>query len=270
MVLLQLALMTRTFTPYCGPLHRGVVDRADGVGRVAAAGRIDELQRHDGHVPIHAGHALAVVAHRADDAGDVGAVAVVVHRVAVVGDEVIAVYVAGKAVAAGVRIGPDIGGQVGIGVIDARIDDGDDDVAAAGAYVPGGRQIDVGCGPLLRILRVVGSDCGSRSDLLEGIELRPEDAAIGLKSGQRLTGGNTAGADEHFTHCAQTFEDLILTALRQQAQPTAAGLPAAAGLNCTMKSVAPLTKTAAEEPAAIDVSLAVIDGAAACSGWPES
>ena len=35
----------------------------------------------------------------ADDAGDVGAVAVVVHDVAVVGDEVVAVDVAGEAVA---------------------------------------------------------------------------------------------------------------------------------------------------------------------------
>ncbi len=37
-----------------------------------------------------------------------------------------------------------------------------------------------------------------------------------------------------------------------------------------MKSVTLLFVPAAEVLAAIDVSLAVIDGTAACSGWPES
>ena len=96
-----------------------------------------------------AGHALAVVAHRADDAGDVGAVAIVVHRVAVVGDEIVAVYVAAKSRPAGVGIRPDIGGQVGIGVVNARIDHRDDDVVAAGADAPcAAGRIDVGCGPI--------------------------------------------------------------------------------------------------------------------------
>ena len=58
-----------------------------------------ELQRHDRDGPVHAGHARAVVAHGADGAGDVRAVAVVVHRVAVVGDEIVAVDVADEAVA---------------------------------------------------------------------------------------------------------------------------------------------------------------------------
>ena len=54
--------------------------------------------------------------------------------------------------------------------------------------------------------------------------------------------------------------------LEAASSATAAGLPAVAGLNCTMKSVAPLTEAGARGTAAIDVSLAVIDGAAACSG----
>ena len=43
-------------------------------------------------------HALAVVGHRADRAGDVRSVAVVVHRIAGVADEIVAVQVAAEAV----------------------------------------------------------------------------------------------------------------------------------------------------------------------------
>src|SRR5207237_6855137 len=63
--------------------HRdGVVQALDRVGGGAAAVGREELQRHDLGIPRHARYADAVVAGRGDGAGGVGAVAVVVHRVA--------------------------------------------------------------------------------------------------------------------------------------------------------------------------------------------
>ena len=152
-------------------LH-GVVEGADGVGDGAAAVGVEELQGHDLHVPVDAGHADAVVAHGADGAGHVRAVAVVVHRVAVVVDEVVAVDVVDEAVAVVVDavagdlagVGPDVGGQVGVGVIDAGVDDGDDDAAAAGGDVPGFRGVDVGVGRAAGLAGVVQAP--------EGTELR--------------------------------------------------------------------------------------------------
>ena len=99
-----------------------------------AAVGVQELEGHDLDVPVDAGDADAVVAHGADGAGDVRAVAVVVHRVAVVVDEVVAVDVVDVAVAVVVdavagdlaRVGPDVGGQVGVGVVDAGVDHGHD------------------------------------------------------------------------------------------------------------------------------------------------
>ena len=65
-----------------------------------------------------------------------GAVTVVVHRVAVVVDEIVAVDVVDKAVAVVVhavarnltRVLPGIGSKVAMGVVDAGVDDSDHDV----------------------------------------------------------------------------------------------------------------------------------------------
>ena len=72
---------------------------------------------------------------RADGARHVRAVAVVVHRVGVVVDEVVAVDVVDVAVAVVVepsagdlgRVRPDVGGEVGMRVVDAGVDHADDD-----------------------------------------------------------------------------------------------------------------------------------------------
>jgi hypothetical protein len=43
---------------------------------------IEETEAENRHRPVHAGHADAVVAHRADGAGHVGAMIFLIHRVA--------------------------------------------------------------------------------------------------------------------------------------------------------------------------------------------
>ena len=70
-----------------------VVERLDGIATCSRAARARNFRAMICDVPVHAGDADAVVAHGADGAGHVRAVAVVVHRVAVVVDEVVAVDV---------------------------------------------------------------------------------------------------------------------------------------------------------------------------------
>src|SRR5262249_9769888 len=92
------------------------------------------------------------VADGADGTRDVGAVALVVHRVGVVVDEVVAVDVIHVAVVVVVdavagdlaRVGPDVGGQVGVGVVHAGVEDGDDHTTGAGGDVPRLGGVDVG------------------------------------------------------------------------------------------------------------------------------
>src|SRR5262249_55899518 len=85
----------------------------------------DELHRHDLHVPIDAGHTLAVVAGGAKDARDIGAVAVVVQGVIGAADKVPAeqvVAVSGVAVL-GAAVHPTAlaGGAVQVAGVDTAI-----------------------------------------------------------------------------------------------------------------------------------------------------
>ena len=84
---------------HVGAVRGRVEDGADGVrgrpGPVAA----EELQAHQADVPVHADDADAVVADRADRAGDVRPVPLVVCRVVVAVDEVPAAPVVDVAVA---------------------------------------------------------------------------------------------------------------------------------------------------------------------------
>src|SRR5262249_38854679 len=137
-----------------GPASDRVVQGADGVAHVPAARGVEELEGHELCVPVDPGDADPVVADGPDRPGDVGAVAVVVHRVRVIVGEVVPVDVVAVAVAVVVdaiardlaRVGPDVRGQVRVVVVDAGVNHGDDGVAGAGAGVPGLRGVDVGVG----------------------------------------------------------------------------------------------------------------------------
>ena len=114
-----------------GAVRDGICERRHRVGGVAAAGGRQELERHDPHSGRHTHHS-DVVGHAGDRAGHVGAVVVVVVRVGIVVDEVPAVEVVDVAVAVVVdavagdlaRVGPDVGLEVGMVEVDARVDDG--------------------------------------------------------------------------------------------------------------------------------------------------
>src|SRR5262249_19779793 len=98
-------------------LAGGVVQGEDGVAGAAAAVGAEELQRRQRHLPVDADDAGAVVSRRADGAGDVGAVAVVVEGVVVVVDEVPADQVVLVAVAVLIdAVGPARVGQQVAGI----------------------------------------------------------------------------------------------------------------------------------------------------------
>ena len=83
---------------HVGALLRGVQHGADRVRIRPGALGVEELDGHDPHVPVHAADSDAVVPGRADRAGDVRPVAVVVHRVVVIVHEVPAAPVVDVAV----------------------------------------------------------------------------------------------------------------------------------------------------------------------------
>ena len=143
--------------------HRGVVHRLDrGAGEAVAFG-IEKLQRHHRAVPVDARHPLAVVTHAGDGSRHVRSVAVVVHGIAVVVGKVVPVHVVHEPVAVVVdpiaghlgRIRPDVGGQVGVVVVDARIDDPNHDAPAPRGEIPGLRGVDVGIDRSAGLPRVV-------------------------------------------------------------------------------------------------------------------
>ena len=129
----------------------GIFDRADRIERASRTAVAEELQCHQLGVPVDPHHPLAVVARRSDRAGDVGSVGVNVHRIAIVIGEVIAVDIVDVAVAVVIdvvagdfaRVGPDVGDQIGVRVVDAGIDNADHD-ATTSLNIPGLDCIDVG------------------------------------------------------------------------------------------------------------------------------
>src|SRR5205085_4363812 len=104
----------------------GPVDRLDGVTDPTGSTRVQELEAHDADRRIDADHADLVVPDGADRPRDVCAVVVVVQRIARVRDGVVAVAPGRTAVdRAGIR--PDVRSQVRVVVVDAGVDDADDD-----------------------------------------------------------------------------------------------------------------------------------------------
>ena len=155
--------------------HRGVVHGREQIGRRAGARVAEALQGHDLYIPGNARDSDIVVSRRADGACDVCAVAVNIHGVCVTVGEVPAVDVVHIAVAVVVDtvagnfagIHPDVVGEVGMGVVNTRVDDSDDDAARARRDFPCFRCVDVcvwlptklSCvvqAPELRKVRVVG------------------------------------------------------------------------------------------------------------------
>ena len=105
---------------------------SDGVFSCAVAGGVNELDGHQARGPVDADHAHPVVAGCADRAGHVGPVILVVHRIARAGDGVESVRArrAGDRAPVDVhgeggRRGPHVGDEIGMRVVDAGVDYGD-------------------------------------------------------------------------------------------------------------------------------------------------
>ena len=87
----------------------------------------------------------------------------VIHRIAVVVDEVVAMHIVHETVLVVVEavagnlpgIGPDIGRQIGMRVVDARVNHANDDGAAPGRDSPRLRSVDVGVNDASCLSRVV-------------------------------------------------------------------------------------------------------------------
>src|SRR5690606_30853206 len=114
----------------------------------AAAAGAEHSHGHDGHGPVEAGDADAVVGPGADDARHHSAVAERRSTVAIVGGRLVA-----DEVAAG-----DDGARVDVGVVvpQPRVDDGHDYVGAARGDAPRVRGADERQAPLQGIVGVVG------------------------------------------------------------------------------------------------------------------
>ena len=151
--------------------------RAAGVAPAVAA---EKLAAHQAHLPCDAHVRIAVIGARADGARAVGAVIVVVHRVAIAIHGIDAVYVVDVPVViivhpvAGdlVLIDPHLPGQILVGVPDSRIDHCHDDVCGTSGLLPSGQRAHVDIG---------------RAAILTGIAQTPQPALRkALVTGRRV------------------------------------------------------------------------------------
>ena len=124
---------------------------------------IKELAGHDFDAPGDAGHAHIVAAAGANDAGNMGAVPVIIHGIAGAGDGInamdivdVAVVVVIDAVAGNfARIVPHVRHQIFVGVAHARIHHRDQHVRSRALKLPSVRRMNI---------------CASRPTLLAPIE----------------------------------------------------------------------------------------------------
>ncbi len=148
---LTVAAAAPTIAEDLGAFGDCIVDAFDGVADVAAPAGAEKLAGHQTHLPRHADMRIAIVGRRANGAGAVGAVVVVVEWVARVGDSVntehivhIPIPVVVQAIAWNfVRIAPHLRGEFEMVVVDARVNYCHDHVSVTGSDVPGVRGTDV-------------------------------------------------------------------------------------------------------------------------------
>ena len=137
-------------------------------------------------VPVHPADSGSIVSHRTDDAGDMTAVAidVVIQRRGIVVGEIPAANVIHAAIAVVVdayvagnlaRIRPDVGGQIGVVVVDAGIHHRHHHGTVAGMPIPGRSSVDVGA-----------ARTGDAVDGLPGVAHAPLQIEIGVARHGRL------------------------------------------------------------------------------------
>ena len=150
--------------------------------------------------------------------------AVFVHRVGVVGLEVVAVDVVDEPVAVVVDavagdlagVDPDVVLQVRVQVVDTRVDNRHDDVGTAGGDVPGLGGVDVGVGQAVGLAGVVQADLLGEPWVV-GERLLSPHAQVGFEARDQgmvgkqfanLVGGGVAGIDQYLAGKSQAAEHL--------------------------------------------------------------
>ncbi len=158
-----------------GALGGGVLDRRHGGVQLHAV-VVGDLADHQAEVPANAGNSHGIIPGGSDNARHIGPVVDVVGRGSAVAHEVIpvdvvdvaVVVVVGVGLAAGLlAVAPEAVLEVRVRGVDARVENGDDNVLAPRSKVPGFGGVDIGIGepagladvvqgPLLREVRIVG------------------------------------------------------------------------------------------------------------------
>ena len=133
----------------------------NGIGQIPGAGSTHKLAWQDADIPIETSYAFIVVSNGTNDACNVGTMSVVVHGVGLAGDGVVA--------------GEDIGGKVGVCIVDSSVYHTYFDGRGTRGDVPGGRGADFGDGPHGEELGVgggvgVGGREGLRQEVRFGVQ----------------------------------------------------------------------------------------------------
>ncbi len=181
------------------PLVGGVAHAQRNVRVVGGAGIGHHAHRHNAAVPAHTGDAHAVVRGCCRDACHLCAVTVAIGDIAGIPNKVPAVYVVHIAVTIVIQavardlagVDPQSVGQVGVGQVNARVNDGNHDRLRPGHHIPGGRGLDFAQAPLLRKERVIGNSGDGEGEI---VRLGPLDSRIGGEDGDES--GNIAARSQ--------------------------------------------------------------------------
>src|SRR3989338_642096 len=198
-----------------------ILQARDRISGTAGAASVEELAGHELYSPVDPDDANAVIADRADSAGHVSSVVIVVHGIIIVIHFVDAVTIIHEAVAIIVQsvavtivaVLEHIRREILVVVVDAGIDHGDNNITASRGDVPRLRRIDVrilGATGLSRIVetpertevRVI-----RRNEPLDYIvRLRVEHVQMVQVARDRLLNGHPVGE----SHELDTLDDLKL------------------------------------------------------------
>ena len=178
-------------------------------------------------MPVDARHADAVVANRSDCARDVRAVTVVVHRIGVAVGKVVAPHIVNVAVAIIVDavsshltgIAPSIGSQIGMVVIDASVDHGDNHRSGTSGRVPRFGSIDVDVCHATRLADVV--ETPERAEGWIVGEDRGSNHEIGFNVRNAL---RACGPAEHILHAGMGRFERVKTFTQRSRLPTRGGI----------------------------------------------
>ena len=179
----------------------GVGERIDRIGDASASARAEELQAGQTSLPGHTRDTDAVVASSGDGPGAVGPVSVVVHGIGIVVDEVPTVDVVDEPVAVVVEavagnlagVGPHVVDQVGVEVIQSRVDDAHLDVLVARVGVPSQRRLDLVHPVQERVAGIVGDADRFHQEVGFGVF----DRGILAQQAHRLVTGHPGFVEVH-------------------------------------------------------------------------